>query len=357
MINKIGIIGCGKMGIDIFNYLTKFPFKITLVCISSEEADKFYNSWFKKQKRSLKYGLLDENTYAKNLARTSCSSDIKALMDADLIIECIFEDQVLKSELFKKLDKITSNHTLFASNTSSIPLSTLIPSQKRSDKFLGLHFFYPVLLKNIVEDNKTKNTSQETIGTTSNFLDRINKYHILLNEENNFLLNKLFLKLQAGVYNLHIQENIPLDVLDDLIKKILFPIGVFEMMDQVGIDVMYTSVLNYTQKLENKKFYQSWLSALKDLVDNGNLRLKSGKGFYDYSAPSSDHSKLTIQNLSESKKNYISEKLFNYYLEPIFATVNSGLCTKEQIEHILKEYIDCYQSPFDLAKEIGYQEY
>ncbi|MCD4681885.1 MAG: hypothetical protein K8R86_01270, partial [Bacteroidales bacterium] len=67
MIEKIGIIGCGKLGIDIFNYLSSFPFQITLVCKSSEKADKLNNTWLKKQKRSLKYGLLDENSFKQNI--------------------------------------------------------------------------------------------------------------------------------------------------------------------------------------------------------------------------------------------------------------------------------------------------
>ncbi len=354
MINNIGIIGCGKLGIDIFNYLSGFPFQITLVCKSSEKADKLNSTWLKKQKRSLKHGLQNQNSYNNNLSRISFSTEIKDLFNVDLLIESITEDMGLKSELFKELGGIISKQTLFVSNTSSIPLAKIVPSQQRSDKFFGLHFFYPVSLKNLVELNITHNTSQETIEAITEFLDKINKFYIVLGEDNNYLINKLFMKVQAGAFNLHIEENIPIEDLDELVKEILFPIGIFELFDQVGIDVIYTSVLNYTQKMPDKSFYHPWLSGMKNLLNNGNLGVKSGKGFYDYTLPHLDKKEISLQGL---QKNNISNKLYEYYLEPVFEAINSGLCTKEQIEHIVKEYMDCDKSPFMLAKEIGYQKF
>lgn len=353
MIRKIGIIGGGKLGTDIFNYLSNYPFQITLVCISTDEADKMYNSWKRKQKRQLKHGLIDEDTFNKNHSRIKCTVSLKDLSNADLIIECIFEDQKLKSDLFKELDKIISPHTIFASNTSSIPLSTIIPSEHRAGNFIGLHFFYPVLFKNLVEVNISHHIKTKTLNAISHFLNQINKYHLILDEENSFHINRLFLKLQAGIYKLHIEENIPIKILDNLVKELLFPIGIFEMIDQVGIDVVYTSALNYTQEISEQSFYTPWISRMKQLIDRNELGVKSGKGFYDYSTEKDDSDPSIPENL----KIHIRDKIYQYYLEPLFKAVKSGILSKEQVEHIVKEYMDCDKSPFDLAEEIGYQRF
>jgi len=354
MINKIGIIGCGKMGNDIFNYLSGFPFQISVVCETIGQAEKFNSTWQKKQKRSKKYGLINDNTYEENLNRVSCSTHLQSLSDTDLIIESITENINLKSELFKILDEIVSRKAIITTNTSSIPIDTLIPTSHRADKFLGLHFFYPVSLKNLVEINKTHETSPEVINTIKGFLKNINRYYIEFEQPQHFLLNRLFLKLQAGAFNLHIEENISVKVMDDLVKEILFPIGIFEMMDQVGIDVIYTSALNYTHTIQDRSFYTPWLSGMKEILEKGNLGIKTGKGYYDYSI---DHINDGIKKNSASPTNlkkHISDNLYRYYLEPLFEAIKSGILTKEQIEHIVKEYMDCDKSPFALAEEIGY---
>jgi len=353
MISKIGIIGAGKLGTDIFNYLSNSPFQITMVCFSAEEAEKTHNSWLRKQKRQLKHGLIDEHTFNDNLSRINCISELKGLSDKDLIIECIFEDQKLKSELFKELNQLSSADTIFASNTSSIPLATLIPSETRARKFVGLHFFYPVALKNLVEVNTTQHTETETLNTVTHFLNQINKYHLILDKNNSFLINKLFLKLQAGTYNLHIEENIPVKLLDNMIKEFLFPVGVFEMIDHVGIDVVYTSALNYTRDIAEKSFYTPWLEGMKQLLDRNALGVKSGKGFYDYSSGDSEADVFLPENL----KTYIRDRMYQYYLAPLFEAIKSGILNKKQIDHIVNEYLDTEKSPFDLANEIGYQNF
>jgi len=312
MINNIGIIGSGKLGIDIFNYLSNFHFQITLVCISTEEAEKMFNSWTRKQKRQLKHGLIDEEIYNKNHSRIKCTASPLELSNVDLIIEGIFEDQKLKSKLFIELDQIASSHTIFASNTSSIPISKLIPSEHRARKFVGLHFFYPVALKNLTEINTTPQIEEETLNTITHFLNKINKYHLILDEENSFLVNRLFLKLQAGLYNLHIEENIPVKVLDNMVKESLFPMGVFEMIDQVGLDVIYTSALNYTSNISEKSFYTTWLEGMKQMVDNNELGIKSKKGFYDYSHGDSEPDDYLPENL----KTHVKNCMYQYYLEP-----------------------------------------
>ncbi len=141
--------------------------------------------------------------------------------------------------------------------------------------------------------------------------------------------------------------------MDQIVKELLFPIGIFEMIDQIGIDVVYTSALNYTQEISEKSFYTPWISGMKQLVDKNELGVKSGKGFYDYSTEKND----SDPGIPENLKILIRDKIYQYYLEPLFEAVKSGILSKEQIEHIVKEYMDCDKSPFDLAEEIGYQRF
>lgn len=354
MIKKVGIIGNGKMGTGIFQFLADFPFHLFWIFRSSSEMEKARELWLKKQHRSLKYGQLSNEDFKDRIIRVQFSTDLNNLADIDLIIETITEDFEAKSELFRQLDSIVKPECIFSSNTSSIPIVSMVPSESRRNKFLGIHFFHPVQLKNLVEINILRESDETVLFQISDFLTKSGKFFKVLNEPDHFLFNRLFLPLQAGIYNLHEHKQIAIKSLDSLVKEYLFPIGVFEFFDHVGIDVMFTAVTNYTKGKPDEAFYQPLINGLKKLMDQNCLGFKTGQGFYNYSKKelsrnlSSDPSEVLIE------KDTILKQMYSWYLNPIFGAVDNKILNQPEACYIVNEYMGLTRNPFDLAKEIGF---
>ena len=355
MINKIGIIGGGKMGTDIFHFLSDFPFQLTWLFKSQMKLEKAREDWIKKQQRALKYNRLDEDAYHEKLLQIQFTSDLSTLADCDLIIESMTENYETKSALFRELDVVVKPESIFSSNTSSIPIASMVPSNRRINSFVGLHFFYSVKIKNLVEVNILSETSQPVVDLLSEFLLTTRKFFKILPEPDHFLFNRLFLPLQAGVYNLYEEDKIPIETLDLLVKEKLFPIGIFEFFDQVGIDVMHTAVSNYTLGKTDADFYQPLIEGLKRLKEGNQLGVKTGKGFYNYVDQKPPLDINFKDSLDNPQQDLILKKIYSWYLTPIFKVVTNHILTQEETVHFIKEYMGLDKSPFDLAKEIGYK--
>ncbi len=343
---NIGIIGCGKMGKDLFDFLCTFPFHITLVCKTDDTIEQTRNAFRKKQKRALKYQLIDQNTFDFRYQNTVITSDLKHLKNCNLVIETITENILKKKKLIQLLEPILSSDCILASNTSSIPLDELFTDMANEENCLGLHFFFPAGMKDIVEVNVAKSTSKKTVSFVRNFLKKIGKFNLVLTPNDHFIINRLFLKMQAGCCQLLEDGKSSVQEIDSLVKAHLFPLGVFEFFDNVGNDVMLQSVKNYMQYEENQAFYRPLIVLLEQKVREGKLGVKSKFGFYEYPLKKSEQ---LLVEISE-----VLQKITYWYLDGIFDTYEKSICTKDELEHIVKEYMMIEKSPFELAMETGY---
>jgi 3-hydroxybutyryl-CoA dehydrogenase len=352
MIQRIGIIGCGKMGLDIFHFLTKFDFGITLIGKSKEKLSEVENSLNRKLKRSFSLGLIDQETLSRKLEDIKLSSDIYHLSECDLIIESITENQSLKTSLFQTLDNIVPNSGILSTNTSSIPLESLLPSAQRKGSFIGLHFFYPVAFKNIIEINAPDELSGEIRISITEFLHAIGKVPVILSRKNHFLVNRLFLRFQAGAFNICREENIPFRVMDDLISMNFFPMTVFRFFDQVGINTIHASVQNYTIGMGDHEFYEPLLTELKKLIETDNRDVGSGKGFYD-----SIENKITgsSDDLTAERTKAILQKLSACLFDPMADALRQKHLSPKELDLIFKEYTGSEKGTDELAKHLGYE--
>jgi 3-hydroxybutyryl-CoA dehydrogenase len=350
MIERIGIVGGGKMGKDIFGFLSGLPFNLKWFIRSKAGFESASEMWNRKLSRKKGFELSKDLKLTSLNKEITLTQDITLLEDCDLIIESITEDQEIKSGLFKKLDQIVNPIVIFASNTSSIPVSSLVPSEKRIEHFIGMHFFYSLKFKKIVEVNILPETSLDTIDSISEFLQRTGKNGIFLKQPDHFLINRLLLPLQAGVYNLHEEKAIPVQLLDRIVKENLFPIGVFEFFDHVGIDIMYNAINNYTIKIDDTDIYLPLLRRLKNMTEEGHLGVKTGRGFYLYPK----HQSIVDPSINTAAKNLILDKMYKWYLEPIFEVIAKRILAPQEIDFIYSEYLGIDYSPFDLAVKLGY---
>jgi 3-hydroxyacyl-CoA dehydrogenase len=347
-IKHIGILGFGKMGSDVFNYITEYDFNITVLCFDQNEKTKAESTFYRKLERKLKSEIIDQSVYDIKRMSIRFSENKYELTDCDLVIECITEDLAIKTTLFAELDEIVNKNCVFASNSSSIIPSLLIDSVKRRDKIVGLHFFYPVQLKNIAELIRTKNTAATTLKKITIFLTTIKKTFILLDESDAFILNRLLIGFQAEAYNIAIKEKISYETIDEIVKENLFPVGVFEFFDNVGIDVMHASYKNYIELETEKECYLPLMEKFADLLSNGRLGVKNKKGFYNYESLAPDSNILSMDaNLKES----IISRLVFRYVTSCANLVKNKICDIETLDYAVKEFMSIEKGPFSTASE------
>ena len=281
MLNNIGIIGEGKMGTNLLYYLLDMDFSLTWICSADADLEKLRKNFRKRLSRSLEAGIIDENRFQSILEHVKITNTVQDVATCDLIIEAISEDQEAKQQLFRVLDRIAPPKCIFTSNSSSIHPSVLVPSVNRKEKFAGLHFFYPIALKDIVEVIPTPGTSDETLKQITSFLERIRRRFLLLQEKDSFILNRIFLEFQNEAFLLVKEKKASQQQIDRIVQEKFFPTGVFEFFDSVGLDVMLGSVRNYAKDDPKGERYHPLIISLQELVSAGRLGTKTKCGFYE----------------------------------------------------------------------------
>jgi 3-hydroxyacyl-CoA dehydrogenase len=341
-LKKIGIVGEGKMGTSIFSYLLDYECQLAWLVSSESALEKAGKTFSKKMKTQVRSGIMTAEEYSKKLENTVISVNIQDLANSDLIIEAISEDILKKRELFSLLDGAVNPACIFTSNSSSITPSELAPSAGRLEKMAGMHFFFPVNLKQTVELALPEKTSPETKASLLSFLKKINKKAFLQDEKNAFILNRLLLDTQAGAYRLSLEGKMSYRQIDALVKKHLIPAGIFEFFDHVGIDIMLASIRIYTRNSDRKEFYSPLLEKLEELVSLGRLGVKAHAGFYDYCVPPAREAESPEHPESKSLEDTLARlsSLFNASVDSI---LDAGIVPKEELEDILEDYLG---SPF-----------
>jgi 3-hydroxybutyryl-CoA dehydrogenase len=271
-IQKVGIIGSGKMGSDIFNYLSDYSFDLVWYTIETDQIKSLQESLEKKNKRQLKHGIINQEIFEQK-SNYKITNQLTDLSDCDLVIESVIEDQSVKTEVFRKLENIVKPSCLLVSNSSSILPSQYSQDLLRKNRVAGIHFFYPLAIKNITELIFSDDTDEITRESLRLFLETINRFYIEQDEKNAFILNRFLLEIQVKANELIRYYNLGFKQIDEIAKRIIPDFGLFEMMDHVGHNTMYNSILNYSLMDREKRKYQPLLDELvkrKDNTDSSN---------------------------------------------------------------------------------------
>jgi 3-hydroxyacyl-CoA dehydrogenase/radical SAM superfamily enzyme YgiQ (UPF0313 family) len=342
-IGTIGVIGEGKMGTNLIHYLTGFDFTLRWVVSPQADLPAIRKNFQKKIQRLSANGIIG-NEKLEKLKQTIISNDISIIGGCDLIIEAITENPELKREVLKQADAQLNPDGIMVSNSSSINPSELCPSKSREKNFAGLHFFYPVNLVNIIEVIQTANTSEQTLNRLYSFLDAIRRKYFLLKEDQGFILNRIFLDVQNEAYRIVEQGNVTYREIDIMVRDALFPSGIFEFFDHVGLDTMLQSIRSYTRDYPHADYYLPLISKLEELLGHGYLGKKSGHGFYNYSEETMENPAVTIS--PEEQKEILNHLNFTYKNSARRFITHSGL-TIDELNEALKEYFGTETGPFD----------
>jgi len=334
---KVGIIGAGKMGSGIFYFLISHPFDLVWICSERTNLEKLLKQFSKRIRRALETGTIDRDRY-DNLLRTPVTADLRALQDCDLVIEAISEKQEDKQRLFGEIDGIVKQEAVFTSNSSSINPSALLPLQDSRRQVAGLHFFYPVQMADIVEITLPSSVTADSVKMLESFLQTIGRSYITLDEQNSFILNRIFLEVQNAAFRIVKDGSCTFEQMDQLVRSNLFPFGIFDFCDAVGLDTMMVSIRNYIREYPLKTPYEPFLSALEKLVAAGKLGVKTHEGFYKY--PLTDHAVEPPEYSAD-----IEEHLRHTWLSACERFTASLSVPQENMTHAIEEYFGVGQDP------------
>ena len=280
-IKKVAIVGMGTMGSQIGIVCARGGFQTALVDSGSAQVENGMNSIRKFFKGQEKKGKIDRESSEKILSLITSGTMIeKAVEDADLVIEAVFEDVETKKSVFRKLDEVSPAKTLLASNTSTLWIAELGAATRRPQQCIGTHFLIPAALTPMVEVVRGPVTSDVTHSTVIDFLAKCGKETVTVADFPGFVINRLYLPMVNEAFCALEASIATAEEIDkSCVRGLGFPLGPLAAADAFGLDILLACMKTFHRELGDK-YRPSPL--LVKLVKAGHLGRKSGQGVYSY---------------------------------------------------------------------------
>ena len=276
---KVGVIGAGMMGAGIAYVNAKAGIDVVLKDVSIAKAENGKDYIKIQEQKKLENGYTTEAKIEALLQKIKASDSDADLASCDLIIEAVFENEKLKNTITIETEKVIDEAVIYASNTSTIPISQLAKASVRPDKFIGLHFFSPVEKMQLVEVIVGKETSEGTLAAAIDYVTAIGKVPIIVNDGWGFFTSRVFGKfINEGVTML--TEGVPPTVIENVAKKIGMPVGPLVISDEINLNLMLAIMSEDPNLTPHEINLRQTLVTITET--HGRTGKKEGKGFYDY---------------------------------------------------------------------------
>ena len=350
-IKNITVLGSGVMGHGIAQVSATAGYNVVLRDIKQEFLDKA----MEKIRWSLDKLVTKEKISKEEgdaiFSRITPIVDLNdAVKDSEMVIEVVPEIMDLKKKVYAELDKAANPEVIFASNTSTLPITEIANTTSRPDKFIGIHFFNPPQLMKLVEVIPGEKTSQEITALTQEFVKSVNKQAVLCRKDvPGFIINRLFIPMVHEACYLQDRTGATLEEIDSAVKfKLGFPMGIFELADFTGMDVIHKATIE--MHLRDKKVINPHKTVEK-MFDEKKLGQKSGEGYYKYS--DDKYERIELSEELAQKCNPI--QLVANVLNNAAWLITNGASDVEEIEKAAKLGLGLRKPLFETAKEIGIQ--
>jgi 3-hydroxyacyl-CoA dehydrogenase / enoyl-CoA hydratase / 3-hydroxybutyryl-CoA epimerase len=281
-IRKIGVIGAGFMGAGITYVSAQAGIEVVLLDRDMESAEKGKAYSHKLMSDQIMKGRAKTADRDALLGRIKPTADYADLKDVDLVIEAVFEQQDIKKAVTEKTEAVIGKDIIFASNTSTIPITQLATNSKRPEQFIGIHFFSPVEKMLLVEVILGKKTGDKALATALDFVRAIKKTPIVVNDSRGFFANRCVLNyILEG--HLMLDEGVPPAMIENAGKMAGMPVGPLSLNDEVALDLGWKILTATERDLGSKAISPIQKKILEFMVvKNERFGRKNGKGFYDY---------------------------------------------------------------------------
>ncbi len=281
-VNKIGVIGAGLMGAGIAYVSAKAGIDVVLIDRDQASADKgkAWSEMTEDKAISKKRSTAEKKDTI--LSHITATDDYAKLSDVDMVIEAVFEDSEVKKSATEMAEAHMPEDAIFASNTSTIPISDLAKFSKRPEQFVGIHFFSPVNMMLLVETIKGDKTGDKAIAMSLDYISKIKKTPIVVNDSRGFFVNRCVLRYMSEAYNM-LTEGVPAAMIENLAKQAGMPLGPLQLNDETAIDLSHKILHQTIRDLGEGAVEQRHIDLVDAMVEkHERLGKKNGKGFYDY---------------------------------------------------------------------------
>ena len=348
-INQITVLGSGIMGHGIAQISAMAGYNVNLRDIEQSFLDKAMdkikwsiNKLVEKQKIT--------TSEAENIInRIHPVVDLEqSLKSSNLVIEAVPEDLNLKKRVYEEIEKFATDDMIFASNTSTLPISEISSFTSRPDKFIGLHFFNPPQLMPLVEIIPGLKTEQQVTELAINLVNEVKKTPILCKKDvPGFIVNRIFIPLvHEAAYCLDRSQASMVEVDSASKYKMALPMGIFELADYTGMDVIHKATFEMYSR--DKKVILPH-PKIQELYEKKELGQKTGKGFYPYQGDNYERVQLT----EEAAEKFDPIPLVSVAVNNASWLISNEVCNREELEKALKLGMGLKKELFTTAETIG----
>jgi len=351
-IKNITVLGSGIMGHGIAQVSAMAGYNVVLRDIEQEFLDKAMGKIKWSLDKLVSKEKISENERDEIFSRIKPIVDLKdAVHDCDLVIEAVPEIMELKKKVYAELDKVVSDQVVFASNTSTLPITEIANTISRPKKFIGIHFFNPPQLMKLVEVIPGQETSDDITNLIINFVKSVNKIPVTCRKDvPGFIVNRLFIPLVHEACYVMERQKIQQTEIDSAVKfKLGFPMGIFELADFTGLDVIHKATVE--MHVRDKKVISPH-PKIEHLFNEKKLGQKSGEGFYKYS----DDKYERIPLSEELAKKCDPIQIIANILNNAAWLVTNNASDIDEIEKAASLGLGLKKPLFETAKEIGIQK-